>query len=228
MHHTNDFNDLDFQRLVPVIITVLATNKISWEGSAMGKTLEKIDRIIIKINGVILVTAITLMFIFVFGNVIGRYFFHITYYWTDELSRYLMISLAFLGMGLAMRQGSHSSFNILQNILSDKQRRLLRIIVLVITFAFMALFCYLGLLYSIRNMNNRTEALRWRNGLWYLMIPAGGLLFIWHTLMISRQYVNQSRKADIEREIAAGDELVKDSEFLKQIDFNEKIDTEKN
>ena len=194
----------------------------------MAKAIEKIDGIITKINGGILVTAITLMFIFVFGNVIGRYFFHTTYYWTEELSRYLMISLAFFGMGLAMRQGSHSSFNILQNALPDKSRRILRIVVLCIVFAFIALFCYLGLLYALRNMNNRTEALRWRNGVWYLMIPVGSLLFIWHTFMISKQFINQGRDADIEREIAAGDELVKDSEFLKGISLNENVTGEKN
>ena len=187
----------------------------------MNRTLEKIDKVITKINGGILIAAITLMFIFVFGNVIGRYFFHTTYYWTEELSRYLMISLAFFGMGLAMRQGSHSSFNILQNALPDKQRKILRIIVLILVLAFMALFLYLGLLYALRNMNNRTEALRWRNGMWYLMIPAGSFLFLWHTLMISKQFVNQSRDADIEREIAAGDELIKDSEFLKETDLTE-------
>lgn len=190
----------------------------------MNKTVEKIDKIITRINGFFLVFALTLVFLLVFSNVIGRYFFSRTYFWVDELSRYLMISLAFLGMGLAMRQGNHASFSIFQNALPDRWRKLVRILVLLIIFAFVAAFCYLGWLYAWRNMENRTEALRWRNGLWYLMIPAGSLLFIWHTMVISRQFVNQSRHADIEREIAVSSEMVDDSEFLKGIDINKKTD----
>jgi TRAP-type C4-dicarboxylate transport system permease small subunit len=186
----------------------------------MNKAAEKLDKVIVKINETLLVIALALMFVLVFANVVGRYFFSFTYYWIDELSRYLMISLAFLGMGLAMRKGSHSSFNILQNALSDKMRKILRFAVLLIILVSIAGFCYLGLLYALRSMNNRTESLRWRTGYWYMMIPLGSLLFIWHTLFIAKEYINQSRQADTEREIAAGSQMVDDSEFLKGIAFN--------
>ena len=189
-------------------------------GGRINGALRKIDNIIVKINGAILVAALSMMFLLVFANVIGRYFFSITYFWIDEVSRYLMISQAFMGMGLAMRQGSHSSFTILQNALPDKWRTLMRQAVLIIIIGSMAVFCYLGLLYALRNMRNYTEALRWRNGYWYMMIPAGSLLFIWHTLVIAKEYVNQSRQDEIEREIAAGNELTGDSEFLEGIDLD--------
>jgi len=183
-------------------------------------TIEKIDNIIIKINGFYLIFAIALMAILVFCNVIGRYFFSFTYIWVEELSRFLMISLAFLGVGLAMRQGSVAAFTIFQNVLPDKIRIIVRALVLLIVISFMVIFCYLGFQYAMRNMRNLTEALRWRAGLWYLMIPIGSLLFVWHTLIISKQYVTQNPHADIEREIAAGNETTKDSEYLK--DNNEK------
>ena len=164
----------------------------------MNRTIEKIDKVLTKINEGTLIAAISLMFILVFSNVIGRYFFARTHFWVDELSRHLMISLAFLGMGLAMRQGSHSSFNILQNVLSDKWRKVVRIAVLVIVIGFIVVFFWQGLLFSLRSMNHRTEALRWRSGLWYLMIPSGAFLFIWHTMMIAKQYINKKRESDIE------------------------------
>ena len=183
----------------------------------MNRTVEKIDRLITTINEIILVAMLSLMFLFVFTNVIGRYFFSVSYFWVDELSRYLMISLAFMGMGLAMRLGGHSGFTIFQNMLPDWARKLTRFVVLLIILGFMGMFGYLGLVHALRNMTNFTEALRWPNGYWYMMIPIGSLLFIWHTFMISKRYVNQSRQADVENEIAAGNELVKDSEFIKDI-----------
>jgi TRAP-type C4-dicarboxylate transport system permease small subunit len=184
----------------------------------MKKLVEKVDKGIVLINEALLVIALTLMFILVFFNVIGRYFFSFTYYWIDELSRYLMISLAFLGMGLAMRKGNHSSFTILQNALPDQLRKVMRALVLIIIFVAIGGFCYLGLRYALESMNNRTEALRWRTGYWYMTIPLGSFMFIWHTLIIAKEYLSQSRDADIEREIAQGGELVDDSEFLKNID----------
>jgi TRAP-type C4-dicarboxylate transport system permease small subunit len=192
----------------------------------MRKAVEKLDKVVLMINETLLVIALTLMFILVFSNVVGRYFFSFTYYWVDELSRYLMISLAFLGMGLAMRRGSHSSFNILQNALPDTIRKFLRFAVLLIVLVSVAGFCYLGLLYALRSMNNRTESLRWRTGYWYMMIPLGSLLFIWHTLIIAKEYINRNRQADIEREISAGGQMVDDSELLQGIAFNGKADRE--
>jgi len=174
----------------------------------MNKTIEKIDKVITKINEIYLSFALCLMFIFVFGNVIGRYFFSFTYIWVEELSRFLMISLAFLGIGLAMRQGSVAAFTIFQNLMPSKARILVRILVLLIVVSFMVIFCYLGFQYAIRNMGNRTEALRWRAGLWYLMIPTGCILFLWHTAFMAKQYVLKSREADVESEKADGEKNI--------------------
>lgn len=184
----------------------------------MPKAVETADKVITKINEVILVTVLASVFILVFSNVVGRYVFSRTHIWVDELARHLMISIAFFGMGLAMRYGNHTSFNILQGILPDRVRKFLRIAVLIIAIGFMVIFLYLGLQYSIQNWDNRTETLRWRNGMWYLMIPTGSFLFIWHTLMISKKYINQSRQADIESEVAAAVEMAGRSEFLKEND----------
>lgn len=190
----------------------------------MSKVLGKVDRIITTINKAYLICAIGFLFIFVFTNVVGRYLFSRTFNWVDEIGRYLMVSMAFLGMGLAMRQGSHSAFTIFQNALPDKGRKTARILVLVIAFAFIAVFCYLGLLYALHNMENRTEYLRWRNGLWYMMIPLGSFLFIWHTSFVAKAFINESRGADIERDIASGDALLKGSEFQNEVAANEKTD----
>jgi TRAP-type C4-dicarboxylate transport system permease small subunit len=188
----------------------------------MNRTIERIDKVILKINETALVIALALMFVLVFANVVGRYFFSFTYYWIDELSRYLMISLAFLGFGLAMRQGNHSSFTILQNLLPDKFRFIMRGIVFCILLAAVAGLCYLGFIYAWANLHNRTEALRWPTGMWYMTIPLGSFLFIWHSLMIAGGFIKASRDADIEREIAQGGELVNGSALMEGIDINAK------
>lgn len=181
------------------------------------KAVSRVDSVISKINGALLVIDLVLIFILVFSNVIGRYFFSKSVIWVDELSRYLMIGLAFMGMGLAMRQSSHSSFTLLQNVLPDKLRKILRIAVFVIIIASMTGLVFLGWKYAMSSMKNLSEALRWPVGYWYLTIPAGSFLFIWHSLMVVKEYINQKRDAELEAEIDSSGELLKGSTILEEM-----------
>lgn len=178
------------------------------------KTLDKIDRVITGINSALLVVAIFVMFLMIFANVIGRYCFSKSIMGADELARYLMISIAFLGMGLAMRQGQHSAFHIVQDAVPRRVRIGLRVTVAIILFAIMGTLMWLGWQYAIKYMANRTEMLRMPAGIWYMTIPVGALLFIFHFLFGLREYVFLAKNADLEAEIAAGNALVENSEFL--------------
>jgi hypothetical protein len=58
---------------------------------------------------------------------------------------------------------------------------------------------------------------RWPVGYWYLTIPLGALLFIYHFVTSIAEYVNKKKDADLEAEIQAGEELIEDSIFLQKI-----------
>lgn len=190
--------------------------------------LDKVEAAVTKINEIILLLAISVMFILVFANVIGRYFFSYSISWASEISRYLMISGAFLGMGLAMKESRHSSFNIFQDALPGLPRKLVRIIVAVIILGLMFLLMILGAQYAVLYMNNPTEVLRWPVGYWYLTVPVGAFLFIFHFLFGIREYINKKKDADLEAEINANSELVGDSVFLQSnMDFEEEDTEEK-
>lgn len=161
--------------------------------------LTKIDKVITKINEVILAVVLFLMFAFTFSNVVGRYFFQTSIAWASEAARFLMMSLAFLGMGLAMRQGRHSSFNVFQDALPQKVRKLVRIFVAALIIAFMIILLVLGFQYMMRFMWNPTEVMRWPSGVWYSAIPLGCLMFLFHFGMMIKDYVNKPKDADIEK-----------------------------
>lgn len=50
-------------------------------------------------------------------QVISRFVLHISVPWTDELSRYLWITLAFVGAGAAVSENAHVEINIIASIL---------------------------------------------------------------------------------------------------------------
>ncbi len=191
------------------------------------KAYDKIVLVVTKINEILLLIAISAMFIFVFANVIGRYVFSNSISWAAEVSRYLMVSVAFLGMGLAMKQSRHSAFYIFQDLFPTLPRKIIRILVAIIIIAIMVLLLLLGFQYALKYMSNLTEVLRWPVGYWYLTIPIGAFLFIFHFLTTIKEYVNKKKDADLEAEILAGDELVEDSVFYKSVTEGEIEESDK-
>lgn len=107
------------------------------------RTLEKVTYVVTKINEILLLIAISIMFLLVFINVIGRYFFSNSLSWAAEVSRYLMVSIAFLGMGLAMKQSRHSAFYIFQDLLPERLRKFMRIIISLVIIAIMCILLVL-------------------------------------------------------------------------------------
>lgn len=71
---------------------------------------------------------LSLMAIFVFGNVILRYFFNSGLTWAEEASRYLFIWLIFLGGIVAFQENAHLGVDTLVKALNVKNRRKLFII----------------------------------------------------------------------------------------------------
>lgn len=87
----------------------------------MGSFFKSIDRLL---HGLIAI-CLSLMAIFVFGNVILRYFFNSGLTWAEEASRYLFIWLIFLGAIVAFKENAHLGVDTLVQRLSAKGRKVL-------------------------------------------------------------------------------------------------------
>lgn len=177
---------------------------------------KKIDPVIIKINHIVLVVLLATMFALLFVNVFGRYLFSITYLPADELARYSMITLAFLGFGLAMREGKHSYFNVAQDALPSKYRKWLRILVALGIYIIMIILLILGTQYAFLYMDIKTQSLQWPVGIWYLAIPIGTLLFIYHFTFVLLEYINLAKNDEVLREIESVSQTFKDSSFIDE------------
>lgn len=81
-----------------------------------------------KLINYLIAAALSLMAIFVFGNVILRYFFNSGLTWAEEVSRFLFIWLIFLGAILALRDNEHLGVDTLVRKLSLKGKKILFVI----------------------------------------------------------------------------------------------------
>ncbi len=129
----------------------------------------------------------------VFANVVLRYGFGQSLAWAEEASRYMMIWLAFLGAGLALREGAHIAVETLPDALPHALARIVRAAAILLVAAFLALILWLGWQYAEFAMMQRTPVLRLPVGYIYMAIPIGMALMLVHLLLLARRYVTAER-----------------------------------
>ena len=147
------------------------------------------ERAFVAANRVLIVAMMAAMVALVFANVVARYFLSTSIVWAEELSQYLMVWIAFLGAGLALREGRHVSVDLLQDALSPRARTGLRWIIALIVLAFMATLTVLGFRFAEFAWDLETPVMQARLGIVYLAVPVGALVFVIHLLFIWRDYV---------------------------------------
>ena len=142
-----------------------------------------------RLNRWVLIALIAAMAVLVFANVVARYLLNFSVIWVEELTRYMMVWVGFLGSGLVLRLGAHVAVDALQDVLPAPAARSLRaaiVLVLAVTFAAML---WLGIRYVAFAWDQRTAVLDWSTGAVYLAIPIGAALMLVHLLFIARTYV---------------------------------------
>ena len=129
------------------------------------------------------------MAVLVFVNVVCRYVFNFSLIWVEELTRYMMVWLGFLGSGLVLRFGAHVAVDFFQDLLPAGAARALRaaiVVMLALTFAAMA---WLGVRYVAFAWEQETAVLNWSTGAIYLAVPIGAALMLAHLAFVARKYV---------------------------------------
>jgi len=127
----------------------------------------------------------------VFVNVVARYVFNFSIIWTEEVSQYLMIWIAYLGAGLALREGRHVAVEMLQDRLPTALGRRLRIAVGGLVLIFLGVVTVLGFQFAVFVWNQETPVLNISLGIPSLAIPIGALLFAAHLVLMFRNYVGK-------------------------------------
>lgn len=161
--------------------------------------LKKLDRIFVITNLTVIGSMMFTMFALVFINVITRYFFGFSLNWAEELSRFLMISICFIGAGLGIREGRHVAIEFIVGLIPSKTiQKAIRIFNALIIIAFMIALTYLGLLYVESQLDQKSAVLRWNMGYIYLIIPIGALVFIMNLIATIKDYIEIQSIEDFE------------------------------
>lgn len=103
----------------------------------MNKYIKTIDKINSGVKYLVAVLLIILAILVVL-QVTTRFIINIPLSWTEELAKYLMIYIVFLGSGLAFRNNQHIAIDFLLEVSSPKTREKLEKLVLWISAIFFA------------------------------------------------------------------------------------------
>jgi TRAP-type C4-dicarboxylate transport system permease small subunit len=153
------------------------------------------ERALVAVNGWVLIGLMASMAVLVIANVFARYLFNHSFIWAEELSRYLMIWVGFLGSGLVLRVGAHIAVDVLQDVLPRVAAQGLRVLVVAVLVVCIGAMGWLGVQYVQFAWGQETPALNWNFGLIYLAIPLGAVLMLVHLAFIAAGFVRDRRFA---------------------------------
>lgn len=160
--------------------------------------MRQIERGFVALNAAVVIALLVAMAVVVGWNVSLRYFTNASLPWADEVARYTMIWLTFLGAGLALRQGAHVAITNLQDALPGPAQRTLRLLLLLAMLAFFAFMIRVGIDYMGRSGFQRSAALRLPMAWVYAAMPVGFALLAVHLALIAPRYLRAGLAQDDE------------------------------
>ncbi len=137
--------------------------------------LNKIVEIAIFVMG-------TLMAVIMGAQVIARYVFNHSIFWSEEVGRIILIWLSFLGATVAHKRKLHVGVDFLVRKLPPKAKRLIYFLVFALCLSFFTMMVIVGLRFVLFATFQRTAALGIPFSFTYSVIPLSGIIFIIHSI----------------------------------------------
>lgn len=126
---------------------------------------------LVILGATIIVTIVTI-------EVVLRYIFGLSLIFTEELARYLMVWIVFLGGALAVKDDSHIRINVLVKRLSSRLGQLVRITAHGLTMLLLVVLTVEGIKILPRQLDQMCITIDTSMFYFYLAIPVGSILMI--------------------------------------------------
>jgi len=110
----------------------------------------------------------------------GRFLFSYSLFWSDELTRFLLIWISFLGMSVGVRRGAHPGIDSLTRALSPRAARIVLSCAAALSLLFFAVMAAYGGVLVLRTWPQRSPSMGLRMSVPYLAVPVTGLLMLFH------------------------------------------------
>ena len=140
-----------------------------------------VDRVLAVVRIVCIVQASALFLIVVLA-VIGRYAFGKSLTWTEEVPRYLLIWISFLGAAACVARREHVGFDVLFNAFPTGVRRWLGAFIGVLILGFGWIVFRYGITFVVDFGPDLMETIPYKNYWYYIARPIAGALILLFSL----------------------------------------------
>lgn len=125
---------------------------------------------------------LVLMVVVVFLQVIFRFVLHASLPWSEELSRYILVWLSFLGAAIGVRKGAHIGVEVVVSLFPKTLKVAATLFVHAVSMVFFSLLIFYG--WRILGVVGRqlSPAMEWSMAIPYSAICVGGALMFAYAL----------------------------------------------
>lgn len=158
--------------------------------------MELIKKIIKNLEGYLCVAMLLVMSVVVFIQVIFRFVLKASLPWSEELSRYLLVWVTFLGGAYGVKTGAHLGIEAFKLILPKRTRKIVEIVMLIAGIVICAITLKLGIdIVAVQLKRIQySPAMRIPMAYAYLAIPVGMGFFIIRYIVQMIEAISSLRK----------------------------------
>lgn len=143
--------------------------------------LSKFDAAVVFFTALLVGVLMLVMCAATLSGVFARYFLNDALSWSEEVARYSMIWMSFLGGGLVFRHGGHI---VIDTVVARIPKGVVRLVVVgfahLVVIVFLAVLAWYGYSLMMRGNYMTTAALRLPMSVPYAAIPVGSIMMIYH------------------------------------------------
>lgn len=147
----------------------------------IANAINKISDVLDKVCCAIIIAILGIMVATTSLQIISRVFFS-ALSWSEELTRYLLVYLTFLGASSVYKRNGHISVLAIQQLLPPKLQKAAKIFVVILVSVFFIIATFYGLEYMGLQGNQLSAALRIPMKYIYMSIPIGFSIMILHSI----------------------------------------------
>ncbi|MEQ6917584.1 TRAP transporter small permease [Halomonas aquatica] len=115
-------------------------------------------------------------------QIVSRVFFNAVG-WTEEVARFLLVWITFLGATLAFQRGRHIAVTFLVEALPGRLQRIIRITAVLVVLGFMVSLVVIGYQYMQVQSFQKSASLRLSMTWVYAVIPVSAALMAWYAFV---------------------------------------------
>lgn len=102
--------------------------------------------------------------------------------WSEELARYLMIYMVYVGTSIGIKRNSHIAVEVIMDRCPAKAQKVVEVLVDLLMMAAFGILCYYGMKIVNITMMQKSPAMQIKMGYIYLSMVLGGALMLLHCL----------------------------------------------